>query len=349
LPRTVLAALAWVVVISSPGQAGIYELASPAPGPVAAKGSVKPLPFPIFRDRVTDIRMEQPNSKTRNDLLKLRTDLDRKRRSGAITVDEQINLNAVLIRLREYDAAIDVLTPVAIRERGNYAVYANLITAHQLNGQLNRAFGYLIQIKGGRPREWPGANREQLDWFVRADSFHWKLIDLRYRESLKQPAGPGKEPRSVDDLFGIEFVGETGQYEAGKLAAAQRDKLPPDALAIVQQLLLWLPDDNRLYWLYGELLNAAGDLDNAMAVFDENRGPRRRFDPEELRAHRQIIQEALAAQGAATADGTSWLPSRNHLIIGGGLAGLVIVFLAYLQYREFRRRRQGKPFVSKGA
>src|SRR5262249_54147431 len=55
---------------------------------------------------------------------------------------------------------------------------------------------------------------------------------------------------------------------AGKLADAERKKLPDDALAIVQQLALWMPADGRLLWQFGELCNAYGDVRSAAAALD---------------------------------------------------------------------------------
>ena len=52
----------------------------------------------------------------------------------------------------------------------------------------------------------------------------------------------------------VRFANDGGIYQPGALATAERAKLPPDAIAIVQQLLLWYPTDSRLYWLLGETL-----------------------------------------------------------------------------------------------
>ena len=45
--------------------------------------------------------------------------------------------------------------------------------------------------------------------------------------------------------------------------------MPKDAILIVQQLLIWTPDDYRLYWLLGELLNAQGEPESAKVVFED--------------------------------------------------------------------------------
>jgi hypothetical protein len=150
----------------------------------------------------------------------------------------------------------------------------------------------------------------------------------------------------------MRFVGESGQYEAGVLAARERSKLPADAIAIVQQLLLWLPEDTRLYWLLGELYNAAGDTDAARRIL-EDCVDNRRFEGHELRAHRQIIRESAPKSGlllepeveapAKAPESTpaaDWLPDAGKLIAVGGIAAVVIAFLLYLQVRELRRRRR---------
>jgi hypothetical protein len=170
----------------------------------------------------------------------------------------------------------------------------------------------------------------------------------------------------VDDLFDVRFVGDSGQYKAGNLAADQREKLPSDALAIVQQLLIWLPDDTRLYWLMGELLNAQGDLAGAYRVFDQCRGSRA-FGAKQLQEHRQIVQEALAKAAPSgngvgdlvlgtgiqsdssppSGEASGWRLDRPHLLIVGSLAAIVVAVLVVLQIREVRRRR-GKGSVAKG-
>src|SRR5260370_5737675 len=78
---------------------------------------------------------------------------------------------------------------------------------------------------------------------------------------------PG-EGRGVDDLFGDRDVDDKGEYTPGKLAAAEKKKLPAGAAAIVQQLGLWLPADSRLLWQLAEPANAHGDVRYAAAMMD---------------------------------------------------------------------------------
>ena len=52
------------------------------------------------------------------------------------------------------------------------------------------------------------------------------------------------------------------------MAEAERKKLPENAVAVVEQLALWLPADGRLLWQLGELANAHGDVATAAAILE---------------------------------------------------------------------------------
>jgi hypothetical protein len=187
---------------------------------------------------------------------------------------------------------------------------------------------------------------------------------LRYRELRQQPAGRSKAPDSLDDLFGgekgsLHFVGDSGRYEAGKLAAKEREKLPSDAVAIVQQLLLWIPgggpglEDTRLYWLLGELYNAEGYTVTAAQIFDQcvfNRG----YTFPEIREHQKIVKaaqpepepvaskplESRPGQAPAIPQPETRQLDMRQVWLAGGVVGLVVAGLIYLQIREIIRRRR---------
>src|SRR5262249_40876170 len=96
-----------------------------------------------------------------------------------------------------------------------------------------------------------------------------------------------------DALFPkVRFVGPSGRYEAGVLVAESLHELPRDGLPIVLCLLTWNPTDPRLFWLYGELLNAEGQIHDAYLALDNLRYARRIGTPE-LHQHRQILLEAV--------------------------------------------------------
>jgi hypothetical protein len=239
------------------------------------------------------------------------------------------------------------------------------------------------------PKTWPGWSEKHLAWFKEAEEFHLKLLDLRRKEArvlARRPRAPGSGPfEDVDALFLIKFVNEidkndsgpavnlavavTGvalkcveeisKYQAGKLPAPGRGKLPRNAVALVQQLLMWLPGDSRLYWLLSEVLNAEGDVFLARWILQDCIRNRSLNTVPGIRNHFKILKEApdprakppeaglikppvvksKDAPGNSAKENDSWLPGGWRLIVFGGLGALLIALLAYLQFREFRRRR----------
>lgn len=351
----VIAALCCLAAAAT-AQAGLYNTAEPDEPPASLlltpKG-VQPLPFERFRrDILSDligIANPKPESPQRRRYLARRDEFLAKTRSGRLSAEEQMNLGAYLIRLKQYDDAVRLLTRAAEEEPSNAMLLANLGTAHQGNGQPERAIYWLQRLK--RKGRWNGLAAPQRDWFQHAEEYHLKLLLLR---SGEMPRGGGSQPANeVDALFGaavapVRWIGESGHYEPGQLAASERAKLPTDALALVEQLLIWLPDDTRLYWLFGEILNAQGDVQGAAAVFEDcvwNRG----WNVETLKEHRRLVNEAKPAaepveQIAATTAPPNqpppdWLPGRRKLLIVGSLACAIIAGLVTLQIKEVRRRR----------
>jgi tetratricopeptide (TPR) repeat protein len=362
----VIAATAFGISLlsSSPLSAGLYNTEDPLPGPIASEKGVQPLGFSQLEDLLSSliaIGIDSPLGSKQSESSKRRQCLHRtekllaKARTGGITVQERVNCSAYLIRLRKYEDAVQVLEPVAAQERQNFMLFANLATAHQLAGRLDRALGYLQQVKLLWPSAWPGWTVQQLAWFHTAEKYHLELVKQRYRESAGRPA---RRTETLDDLFHVHFIGESGRYEPGKLAAQEQAKLPAEALAVVQQLVLWLPDDTRLYWQLGEVYNANGDIGAAAKIFDDCVGNVRRFSAPDLRMHRLIVQEARPKVSSPLLDLPSdqpsgppdnapardssdgWLPERGQLVVVGSLAALAVAVLGYFQIREFRRRRR---------
>jgi hypothetical protein len=75
----------------------------------------------------------------------------------------------------------------------------------------------------------------------------------------------------------------------------------------------------------------------------------RHYPDSELRKHWQVVQEAKKAQPVAEVSNaetppseSAWLPDKRQLILVGGIAGLVVFALVYLQFREVRKRRATK-------
>lgn len=353
--RIVMSLLLGCLASPAQAQAGVYSTVDPIQGPIVEDGGVVPIPIALFRDTLSDRigLLRDPALLGPNDpplpegTLKRRKDheaktaaLQNKIKTGGASLDDQINLSAYLIGLGKFQDAIVLLEPLARGEgRANFMVLSNLATAYQLAGQPERVLDYLQLARGCWPDKLPGMKDEQLKFYRQVDRLQFLLVRQRRAETAKLPPGVRHTPESVDALFGatddpIKFVAESAQYEAGKIAAKQKAKLPKDAIASVQQLILWLPDDTRLYWLLGELLNADGQISEAYTVLDECVGARR-YDAAELKEHRRILLEGLPKPPPPP----PLVANVPKAIIVGGGAVLVIGLLGYLQIRELRRRR----------
>ncbi|TMQ32308.1 MAG: DUF3299 domain-containing protein [Planctomycetota bacterium] len=206
--------------------------------------------------------------------------LDKTQHERALTADESADLGALYLRLRDVAKSVDVLRKAQREFPNHFRIAANLGTAWQMQGDFDQAAASLRQAVRLAPGKLQKAEELQL-----------KLVRLRQR----QP----RDAQDLDDLFGIHYVSESGQFEPGKLAAAERKKLPSDAAALAQQLALWLPADGRLLWQLAELANAHGDIKTAAAITD---GCVTEFGlhAADLRRHRQLLRaaaDALAKSG----------------------------------------------------
>jgi hypothetical protein len=190
------------------------------------------------------------------------------------TVEDRLQASAVLIRRRKFDEAQQLLRPVAMQqsELDNIPLQSNFVTALHLSGNLQAAIdtlGPVVRKWKQTPWEDVSDQRRQflqrIGWdqglyenYSNCDAAYLRLLKLRLREQLAKKSDKGLQP--ADALFEddsrpprpIRFAGENGEYTAGR----SPDKVPARALAIVQQLILWLPDDLRVYWLLGDVYNS---------------------------------------------------------------------------------------------
>jgi tetratricopeptide (TPR) repeat protein len=266
-------------------------------------------------------------SKERKDYEKRIKELQAQVQRGDISPDGLLSLSAYQIVVRErldptrgYVQAIDTLRLAEARNPEDFRVPANLATAYFLLGQHERAVYYqekAIKALAGRCPGWPSA---KLQWMRRVEGCFLKYLYERLEETRRPPGRTGDELAPLTNaLFpGVRFVGPDGGYPLGQLAPAQEARLPADAVAVVEQLLLWLPHDPdlKIDWLLAELLNARGDVIDAATLLDDlifNR----RFSAREAQRHRRILIEAketalLAKDGRLAC----WLTPRGVMAPG---------------------------------
>jgi hypothetical protein len=158
-----------------------------------------------------------------------------------------------------------------------------------------------------------GWDYQQLSWFRKAEKYHLMLTQMRWQEA--QRSGQGQRPEGLDALFPrVRFVGPSGAYEPGIIASESWGELPADALLLIEQLLWWLPMDNRLYWLLAELLNACGEVVEAADVLKDLVEVRQYTMSPELRQHYLILQAARPIAEAITSSRTQ-IPGFDVLLL----------------------------------
>jgi hypothetical protein len=354
-----------LLVFSGVAQGGLYNPAEPG------EGALNP-DFEIFKETLFFLRSIRMEKVLNDNPLRMRYVMMQQsapRVPADWTVAQRISLSAYLIRREKFQEAIGLLKELSRTERDNFLVSANLSTAYHLLGEPGpAAYDALDQALTAWPAKWGELKKNmqqflgQIGWdeikfrhFREAETYQLKLLNLRRREK------PKSQPENLDDLFGITFVGESGGYEAGKLAAKEMDKLPPRALAIVQQLLVWSPNDPRLYWLLGEIYNARGDVATALKIFKspELTGGNAisfpfvpGFRVPLLVEHVRILEKAPPSESKEPGPETQPPPGPNtsepgfldvRTLLVGFFVGIAVSIFAYWQFREIRRRRQQPP------
>jgi hypothetical protein len=191
------------------------------------------------------------------------------------SADDVADLGALYLRFGLNTQSLDLLRNAQRRFPDHFRIAANLGTAWHMNGDLAAAAESLrLAVRLAPPR------------LRAAEELHLQLVRVRSRLP--------KDSRPIDDLFGVRYVGENGEYVPGTLAAAERKKLPADAVALLQQLGLWLPADGRLLWQLGELASAHGDVSMAASIFDGCVSEFGLSDPD-YRRRRQLMRVAADA------------------------------------------------------
>src|SRR5262249_28615200 len=151
-------------------------------------------------------------------------------------------------------------------DQTHYLVLANLAAAHFVNNENVLAARYQSQLL----RAWPEVTPH---WSV-GDLARYRTAELAFDRLINHRAF--EERRGINPDLGLGpifpgFAVETpdGDYEPGNLPTAARDRLPADAAITLQQIMLWVPQDRRLYWQMGELLVALGQIEEGSALFEE--------------------------------------------------------------------------------
>jgi tetratricopeptide (TPR) repeat protein len=209
-----------------------------------------------------------------------------------LTPADRIDLAAYHILLRDLFRAERLLSAALTLEPDNFMVLANLATCYFVMEDYPTAIRFQSRALAAWPQMQPGWTTQRLRWYRRVELATLDLMQKRMKEKARpRGRGFGVTEIKLDDLFpGVKFVGADGHYAAGSIDMRMYDKLPSDALALVEQLLLSVPHDRRLQWLLAELLNAQGEV--IPARHSINALVELGFPGEKLREHRRILNDA---------------------------------------------------------
>jgi tetratricopeptide (TPR) repeat protein len=293
-----------------------------------------------------------------------------------LTLVHKFNLSAYLLYMGNAAEAHDLLVDEARSHPDHFLVLANLAAALFKLQRYDAAIEVQRQALAAWPRDYGDVKDGELkkflerggwdpgdhDFYRRAEETFLTFIQLRAKE------GPDKKYTTVDALFAdregkpLRFIDDDGGYTPGTLAKAERDKLPRGHIETIQQLLLWLPEDQRLLWLYAELLLAQGEIKSARDIFQLLPNPDKRGDSplkmvDEYKKHRAAVMalpiphEEVVVPSSTIDDMEKKLNDAvgppypwRHVTLAFFI-GVAVALFAYWQFREMRRRHQ-KPTVS---
>lgn len=308
--RAACVGLAATALLTATSRGSLYQPDDAIAVPVKADGTGEALPFQEFKRRLATLTnaLDEKNNPTDRQRILARIE---KAKGRDLPPLETAALAADLLRVGKPDEALNRLKPKTRDRNPNYFVLATLGQVHAARGEWQQAIDYhtAALFDSEMPPTVKGLQPAQRDWQAKLDrDYVLHYYQLRKHEAAARPR-PAPEAEEPDPLFPVpernnpqppvRFVTSDGGYEPGNLSPAEKAKLPPDAIAVVQQLLLWFPGDTRLYWLLGELYAAEGELDAAQAIFNELVAARQYSNRKVLMDHRQVMMGAVEAKQKA--------------------------------------------------
>ncbi len=350
----------------APLQAGVYNLAQARA--FAGRGSedkdvrqqLKELSPNIILGDVGALRSlndaaptaKDPGKETadRRAVLKKVAELEKRQKEMPLPTADVVTLSAYYIRLGRAALARKLLDEELGRvppdDPYRFLLLLNRAAANESEPELlRRAIEDESAALQAWPKEFKGWSADDLSWYRIAERYFLAYLQARDIEVQRNPAAAGTV-QAVAPLFPKARFDVPGhEYRAGSLWPETADALPLDAVDVATQMLLWLPNDSRLYWLYGELLNGKGALVEAKGIFNdlyENRFVRA------VKSHREVIDQAVENMPKATesappslaspsAPGTPTLTAPDLRQIGTGfVVGVVLTALALFQWRLWR-------------
>ncbi len=351
-----------------------------------------------FRDVLTAIKLiahPQPPSdspiRRRYFLLEA---LGHKGASELPSIEQNLNYSAALIRRDKAAEAVDVLLPLSREHPENFLLLSQCAIAHFLaageGDELHvRAVEFQRQALEAWPERWSDLDADKkklasvlwypeeetaLTRYRRYEGYLLRLMSHRLAESRKRKKKEAVE-ETLDPIFGdaknpVRFVSEAGAFEIGRITDADFRRLPDDAVEAVKQLLIWMPRDDRLMWLLGEVYNASAmkypkqddknaairDANSILSQLSAETFNRYVYGSKEIKKRVEALQSIVAAMPPPqdlNPDKPFNLPDENDGALLSNvqfwralgvsfITGLAVGMFALWQVQEMRRRRQAR-------
>ncbi len=218
-----------------------------------------------------------------------------------------MDLGVCELRLGQPEKAREILerllsrVPPEAPER--FQILANLATTYLALGSrgLGRDFlerAYLIQIQA--LKAWPdNVAKSPAGWtlatwrfLLHAERLQLKLMRGRLLEATSSAPGTDLNQAGPDSVFESPLFADGDAYRAGPAGRAIWENLPADATDLIRQLVVWLPLDNRVYWLLGEVNNATGETVEARRIMEELANARQMRHVRLLGRHLEVLKNA---------------------------------------------------------
>lgn len=284
----------------------------------------------------------------------LSKELETKQNAGTATFEEKIRLGGCYLRLNQPTKAATCLEKANKEidpKNAPHELYFNLAMAYS-NGDLLLDRAIEFQKQGlncfSKPPESSFAN-----WQFNRRSEIFLLKFLQEKQSYRD--------RRIDsqNLLTKIFADFEGEWKKNNFKPSQAsfsflDSLAPDTTDLVIKLLSCFPQDNNLFWLYGEMLNATGDPISASKILDELVNARQMSSNPVLFEHSRILRRQTGespkqiekntkdtvektpdTESTTSTNQTTLFSGDLRYLLVGLITGIVASFIIQLQLKNW--------------
>lgn len=273
-----------LLLVVSVAPAGVYSPDDPCPFQVKPDGTAEQLPLPVFVGMLVDrMAPRVPNLPTAPGIPDWAFSDDGKVAESTYTArlgqllaarwpqaersqlrgDDLASHTAALLRFNDTRSAERYLSDRSALGR-SYRLKSNRAHAVATAGRWADAGNYLPDIDEEDPTPPAGTVLAQYKWQQAIDQTVYRRWLSLHAADAERSRAPDRDPAATPFALFVTADGKPIRYWE---SADEAKKLPTDAVAVVQQLLLWAPWDDRLLWTGAEVYSATGKVREAHRLY----------------------------------------------------------------------------------